>query len=114
MPWTRDLARLQLAALPAGPTPVERENETGLVVLEVDDPFQARVVEWAWHTPNPYEFTARAVIQLARKVAARGLHGWRTPAEVLQPSEAELSSDDGYLRGCRLQKRIPLEEKVGS
>lgn len=114
LPWTRDFARLQLATLPAGPTPAERKNETGLVVLEIEDQFQTRIVEWAWHTPNPYEFTAQAVIQLARKVAAAGPGGWQTPSAVLKPSAAALTADDGFLRGCRLHKRIPVAAEVAS
>jgi short subunit dehydrogenase-like uncharacterized protein len=102
----RDLACLQFSPLPDGPTKEERRREDHVVVLEIEDLFQSRVLHWAWRTPNPYDFTARVVLETARRVAATTLVGWLTPAQVLTPeSPADLSADRGYLRGCTLQER---------
>jgi short subunit dehydrogenase-like uncharacterized protein len=102
MPWARDLARLQLNALPAGPTPQERQHEPNVIVLEIEDPFQQPVIRWAWRTPNPYDFTARIVLEIARRVATSTEYGWLTPSEVLQPTKADLCGEPAYLRGCGL------------
>lgn len=107
MPWARDLARAQINALPVGPTASERAADTPIVVLEVEDQFRSRVIYWRWHTPHPYDFTARVVLEVARRVATSDLYGWLTPGQVLSPRKNELSSGVGYLRGCRLDDREP-------
>ena len=105
IPLVRDVGRLQLMALPVGPTPEERAADTGLLVLEIEDPFQARVVHWAWHTPNSYDFTAQVVVEVARKVAGSDRSGWWLPSEILQPTTQDLEGRADYLRGCRLAER---------
>jgi short subunit dehydrogenase-like uncharacterized protein len=112
VPVTRDLARVQLNALPVGPTPQERRAETHCIVLEIEDPFQTRIVHWGWHTPNPYDFTAQVVVQVAKAVASGNWPGWRTPAEVLHPVSAELTAQTGYLRGCRLHERRTILQET--
>ena len=105
MRWTRDLVRLQLNLLPEGPTARDREAEGHAVILDIEDPFQERILDWLWHTPNPYDFTTRVVVETAKRVARSELSGWLTPSEVLQPSKQELTANDGHLRGCRLDER---------
>jgi hypothetical protein len=102
IPWVDELARLPTALLPEGPTPHERATERATVVLEIEDPIQHRVINWCWHTPNPYTFTAQVVIEIARQVASGKRYGWLTPSDVLQPTRADLTARDGYLRGCHL------------
>jgi hypothetical protein len=111
MPWARDLARLQLNALPAGPTPQERATETHFIVLEIEDPFQNRIVHWGWRTPNPYDFTARVVVEIARAIPALKQDGWRTPSDVLRPTKADLIAPSGYLRGCELHERRTITQQ---
>jgi short subunit dehydrogenase-like uncharacterized protein len=105
VPLARDVARLQLAVLPVGPTEQERAAEPRLIVLEIEDPFQTRVVHWAWHTPNPYDFTARVAVEVAAKVAGTSMRGWLTPSEVLEPVREHLDGRVDYLRGCGLTVR---------
>jgi short subunit dehydrogenase-like uncharacterized protein len=105
MPLARDLVRLQFSAFPDGPTPEERNRESHLIVLEIEDPLQRRAIHWAWHTPNSYTVTARLVLEVAQKVAGTPVYGWLTPAEVLAPVKADLNATTGYLRGCRLIDR---------
>jgi short subunit dehydrogenase-like uncharacterized protein len=105
LPLSRDLTRLQLSVLPAGPTPEERSRETHVTLLEIEDPFRTRTVQWAWRTPNPYDFTARIALAAAAVLANGGQHGWLTPAEVLRPATRDLSASRGYLRDCRLHDR---------
>lgn len=104
-PWSRNIVRLQLNALPEGPTPQERDSEPHLLVLEIDDRFQRPLIHWAWHTPNPYDFTARVALEIARRVARSNQYGWLTPAEVLQPTLDQLLGPTGYLRSCHLTQR---------
>jgi short subunit dehydrogenase-like uncharacterized protein len=116
MPVARNVLRLQLDALPDGPTPRERAAETHLVVLEIDDAIQTPLVEWAWHTPNPYDFTARVSLEVAASVAASQPVGWKTPSEILTSSPEEitqaLSSNTGHFRDCRLhERRSPRPER---
>jgi short subunit dehydrogenase-like uncharacterized protein len=113
MPWARDLARLQFDALPSGPTPRERRQETHVIVLEIEDVFQELLLHWAWHTTNTYNFTARVVVEVAKRVAAGDRYGWLTPAEVLQPTKDDLCGGIEYLRGCALdERRSPVREMV--
>jgi short subunit dehydrogenase-like uncharacterized protein len=104
LPWSRDLARLPLNVLPAGPTPEERRKERHVTVLEIEDPFQTRIVHWGWQTPNAYDFTAQIVIAVAAILPRGKRYGWLTAAEVLRPTKADLSANRGYLRGCRLHE----------
>jgi hypothetical protein len=111
MPWARDVARLQLNALPAGPTPQERKDETHFTILEIEDPFQSQVINWGWHTPNPYDFTAQVVVAIAQTIATTKRYGWLTPSEVLRPTKADLCGQVEYLRGCDLaERRSPVME----
>jgi short subunit dehydrogenase-like uncharacterized protein len=109
MPAARTFLRLQLDALPDGPTARERAAETHLVVLEIDDVIQTPIVEWAWHTPNPYDFTARVALEVAARVARSQPVGWKTPSEILSsPPEnitRALTSNTGHFRDCRLHER---------
>jgi short subunit dehydrogenase-like uncharacterized protein len=116
MPAARSVLRLQLDALPDGPTPRERAAETHLVVLEIDDAIQTPLVEWAWHTPNPYDFTARVALEVAVRVAASQPVGWKTPSEILNSPPKEvtqaLTSNTGHFRDCRLhERRSPKPER---
>jgi short subunit dehydrogenase-like uncharacterized protein len=110
MPWVRNLTHLQVELLPAGPTEKEREAERHTVVLEIEDPCQAPLIIWRWHTTNPYDFAARVVVKVAQRVARHStLIGWLTPSQVLQPELYHLTSETGYLRGCQLEQAIVRE-----
>ena len=105
-PIARELTRLQSQVLSIEPTPQDLEDESHSLVLEIDDPFRTRIVDWCWHTPNPYQFTAQVVVEIARAVASpQTVPGWRTPSEILRPSREELTARTGYLRGCTLYAR---------
>lgn len=110
LPWTRDFTRMQLATLPVGPDKNERSAQSHVVVLEVEDCFHQKILDWAWLTPNPYDFTSRIVLDVACKVAEGGLSGWLTPSEVLGLNRQDLTADTGSLRGCRLTSRKPVFE----
>jgi short subunit dehydrogenase-like uncharacterized protein len=113
LPLARDLVRLQLQAFPVGPTPDERRREPHLTVLEIDDVFHEPVLHWALHTPNPYDFTARIVLEIARRTTVTQLCGWLTPSELLRPTKSDLRGRAKYLRGCELhERRTPVLEPV--
>jgi short subunit dehydrogenase-like uncharacterized protein len=110
LPLSRGLNKLLVANLPAGPTRLDRDKETHSIVVEIEDRFYTQVVDWCWSTPNPYEFTARVVLEIARTIGEPGkddrkLTGWLAPSQVVSPSRQELTAGDGYLRGCQLSER---------
>ena len=116
MPVSRELARAQFSILPDGPTEHELAAEPHTIVLEIEDRFQTRIIDWHWHTPNPYVFTARVVVELAQRVMRTGLNGWLTPGDLLDKGLEDLTADSGFLRGCRLKMRAqpkPQPQKVG-
>jgi len=105
LPFVRDLARIPFTALPSGPTQQERDVETNFIVLEIENRVQERLIHWGWHTPNPYDFTAQVVVEIARRVARDAPSGWITPAAVLNVTKADLSGHGGCLRNCLLNER---------
>jgi len=116
LPVSRELARAQFSILPDGPTERELAAEPHTLVLEIEDRFQTRIIDWHWHTPNPYVFTARVVVELAQRVMRTALNGWLTPGDLLDKGLEDLTADSGFLRGCRLKMRAqpkPQSQKVG-
>jgi short subunit dehydrogenase-like uncharacterized protein len=92
MTWVRELANFQISFLPPGPTETEREAQTHVVLLEIEDVFREKVVEARFETPNAYQFTAQVVIAIARRLASDResdppLIGWLTPSQVLEDTE---------------------------
>jgi short subunit dehydrogenase-like uncharacterized protein len=106
MQWVRDLTHAQVSLLPAGPSEGQRNAERHTVVLEIEDPCEVPRIVWRWHTTNPYDFTARVVVEVARRVAPGSSPcGWLTPSEVLEPTLDDLTSEQRvYFRGCRLER----------
>jgi short subunit dehydrogenase-like uncharacterized protein len=117
-PWVRPTLEALLWPLPEGPTPQDRKKEYHVVLLEIEDVYRSRVIDWRWETPNVYQFTAQLVVEIACRVAkAEGeKRGWVTPAGVLNLQETkELSGATPelrpYLRGCELEEReLEVEE----
>lgn len=112
MPWLRALASAQVELLPDGPTAEERAEDRHVVLLEVEDVWRTRLVDWRWETPNPYQFTAQIVVAVAatlaraRRGSAGAVEGFVTPAAVLGPGELDIEGKSPTLRGCRLDRRI--------
>jgi short subunit dehydrogenase-like uncharacterized protein len=116
LPVSRELARAQFSVLPDGPTEHELATEPHTIVLEIEDRFQTRIIDWHWHTPNPYVFTARVVVELAQRVMRTSLNGWLTPCDLVDKRLEDLTADSGFLRGCRLKMRAqpkPQPQSVG-
>lgn len=112
MQVTRALAQQPMSLMSEGPTREERENEPHIILLEIEDPFRTRIIDWRWETPNVYQFTAQLVVavatQVAQQVAQHKLKGgWRTPAEALGPLQLNLTGTAGPLRGCTLYDWSP-------
>jgi short subunit dehydrogenase-like uncharacterized protein len=112
LPVSRTLTRLLINNLPPGPAPEDLESERHSVVLEIEDRFYNKIVDWCWQTPNPYEFTSRVVIEIARNIGEDGQTGWLTPSQVLIPDRDQLTAASGYLRGCRLNQRRSLVREM--
>ncbi len=103
VPFADGLARFQISLLPEGPAPRELQTEGATVVVEIEDTFRRRIVDWSWHMPNAYVFTARVATEIAEQAVRGGRSGWLTPSDVLSPPAADLTSKSGYLRECRLE-----------
>ena len=84
LPWARAMIGAQLSLLPESPAQSELDRQRHVVVLEIEDLYRRRLVDWRWETPNVYQFTAQLVVAVARAVA-KGVKepGWVTPAAAL-------------------------------
>jgi short subunit dehydrogenase-like uncharacterized protein len=111
IPVVGALARTQIAFLPAGPTEQELEDERHVMLLQIEDAYRTKIIDWRLDCPNVYQLTAQIAVAVAAQVAGnlddpdRRLTGWRTPAEILGPLEWPLPGDCEALRGCRLDDR---------
>jgi short subunit dehydrogenase-like uncharacterized protein len=105
LPWARALMGAQLSLLPEGARHQELERQRHVVVLEIEDVYRRRLIDWRWETPNVYQFTAQLVVPIACRVAHRAAEGkqlgWVTPADALglQNTNVDLLPD------CKLEKR---------
>ena len=103
-PGVRGAANAWLGLLPVGPEVEERMETRHVVLLEIEDPFRQRLVEWRLETPDVYQWTAQVAVAVAMRVTRPGLKGWVTPSEVLGfTKEALEKASDRALRGCVLQ-----------
>jgi short subunit dehydrogenase-like uncharacterized protein len=84
LPWARAMIGAQLSLLPESPAQSALDRQRHVVVLEIEDLYRRRLVDWRWETPNVYQFTAELVVAVARAVA-EGVReaGWVTPAAAL-------------------------------
>jgi len=84
LPLARWVIGAQLSLLPESPAQSELDRQRHVVVLEIEDLYRRRLVDWRWDTPNVYQFTAELVVAIARGVA-KGVKeaGWVTPAAAL-------------------------------
>jgi short subunit dehydrogenase-like uncharacterized protein len=105
IPGVRFLVRQQIEFLPEGPTPEDLRDETHVILLDIEDPARAKLIDWRWETPNAYQFTAQVVVEIAAKTVKGPSVGWLTPGAVLRPLPNQLTSTHGALRGCRLDER---------
>jgi short subunit dehydrogenase-like uncharacterized protein len=104
LPPVRALTEAQLCLLPDGPTRKELDEGRHAVVLEIEDIFGVRTIDWLMQTPNVYQFTAQLAVAIAGAVAHRegaDKMGWTTAADALGPVPFGV----GALRGCTLHQR---------
>jgi short subunit dehydrogenase-like uncharacterized protein len=84
VPWIRALTRAQLSLLSREPGQGELEQERNVILLEIEDVHQTRLIDWRWETPNVYQFTAQLAVATARNVClGERKAGWITPANAL-------------------------------
>jgi len=103
LPLLQQLNEAQIDALPEGPDASERRKNTHRVVLEVEDRYRQKVIDWCLATGDPYELSARIALEAARGAGLQPSQvGWQTPAAVLGPLLDDLrAGDDAPLAGCR-------------
>jgi short subunit dehydrogenase-like uncharacterized protein len=84
-PYARGLTQAQMLLLPEGPTKEERRDGRHVVVLEIEDEFHSRVIDWCLETPDVYQLTAQIAVAAARNMAGGSFKevGWATPAQGL-------------------------------
>jgi short subunit dehydrogenase-like uncharacterized protein len=99
-PYARGLTQAQMKLLPEGPTAEERQAGRHVVVLEIEDEFHTRVIDWCFQTPDVYQLTAQIAVAAARNMARSGFteRGWLTPAEGLGLTKIE--GADAF-EGCK-------------
>jgi short subunit dehydrogenase-like uncharacterized protein len=90
-PYVRGFTQAQMKSLPEGPTQEERRDGRHVVVLEIEDKFHTRVIDWCLQTPDVYQLTAQIAVAAARHMAGGSFHecGWATPAQGLGSTEIE-------------------------
>jgi short subunit dehydrogenase-like uncharacterized protein len=81
--WMRALMRAQLPFVPAEPAQKELDKERNVVVLEIEDVYRTRLIDWRLETPDVYQFTAQVAVAAARNIASGRKIGWVTPADAL-------------------------------
>jgi hypothetical protein len=81
--WMRALMRAQLAFVPAEPAQKELDKERNVVVLEIEDVYRTRLIDWRLETPDVYQFTAQVAVAAARNISSGRKIGWVTPADAL-------------------------------
>lgn len=102
LPLLRALGRAQLSLLPGEPSEEELERWQNIVVLEIEDLYRTRVIDWRWQTPNVYQFTAQLAVAAARSIAPGEKRGWVTPADALG-FKLRVGHAVGTTAGFRLQ-----------
>jgi short subunit dehydrogenase-like uncharacterized protein len=112
LPLVQRLTRAALEFLPEDPGPNELKQSRHTVVLEIEDPYRERLIDWRLETPDVYQFTAQIVVAVARSVAlaSGALKGWVTPAEALgfDPPAARKEAKANRMkatRSCKWQAR---------
>lgn len=96
-PWTVPLAATLpgrwwservAATLPPGPTPKQRQARRHRVVVQVDDETGCPCIDYRIDTPDPYDFSARSAVAVARRLAtdAQIERGWQTSGALLIPA----------------------------
>ena len=106
LPPMQSLARAQSELLFAdGPSQKRLQGGAQVLVLEIEDTYYSKLIDWRWKTPDPYQFTAQLVFEVARKVAGCGNRGWVSPAEALGATNLDNDASPAFLRGCQLLRR---------
>jgi len=114
LPGVGALTQSQLPGLLSDdPDPAGRNDGKPVVLLEIDDLYQSRVIDWRLTTPNVYQFTAQLAVAAASRIARSDLTGWVTPANALaiggeagtRALSLELEQGQGALRGCQFERR---------
>jgi short subunit dehydrogenase-like uncharacterized protein len=106
VPALRAFAGAQLQLLPEGLTPQELKDYRHVTVLEIEDIYRTRVLDWRIETPNVYDLTAELVVKIGEAVARQpggSKVGWVTPADALGLGPAAIQGDT--LLGYSLNRR---------
>jgi short subunit dehydrogenase-like uncharacterized protein len=109
-PWlqvavVQGLARRATSFLSTGPTQGGRDQNRHVVLLELEDGWRRRVIDWRLETPNVYQFTAQLVAGATIALAVGSFKGFRTPADVLGPAPLTPSAVGDVMRGCSFTDR---------
>jgi short subunit dehydrogenase-like uncharacterized protein len=104
-PYARGLTQAQMRLLPEGPTLEERRDGRHVVVLEIEDEFHTRVIDWCLETPDVYQLTAQIAVAAARNMAGSGFKdfGWATPAQAL--GLTQIRDTAAAFEGCKFLRR---------
>jgi len=106
LPLVRAMTKVSLASLPDGPSADSLAQERNAVVLEIEDAYCTRLIDWRWEIPNVYQHSAQLVVDVSRKIANGNKIGWVTPSDALSLKIGDFEKPVGALRDTRLEKRV--------
>jgi short subunit dehydrogenase-like uncharacterized protein len=106
LPLVQAMTKMSLASMPEGPSTEALDQERNAVVLEVEDAYCKRLIDWRWEIPNVYQHTAQLVVGVSRNIANGDKIGWVTPSDALSLNLMDLEEPQGALRDTKLEKRV--------
>ena len=106
LPLVRGMTKMALASIPDGPSAESLAQERNAVVLEIEDVYCTRLIDWRWEIPNVYQHTAQLVVAVSRGIASGDKIGWVTPSDALSLNLRDFEKPEGALRDTKLEKRV--------
>jgi short subunit dehydrogenase-like uncharacterized protein len=108
LPLVRGMTKMALASIPDEPSAESLAQDRNAVVLEIEDAYCTRLIDWRWEIPNVYRHTARLVVAVSRGIARGDKIGWVTPSDALSLTleDFEKAKPEGALRDTKLEKRV--------
>ena len=58
------------------------------MLLQIEDAYRTKIIDWRWETPNAYQFTAQVVVEIAKRLGGGpGSAAWMADARSHLPAE---------------------------
>jgi hypothetical protein len=106
LPLVQAMTKMSLASMPEGPSTEALAQERNAVVLEIEDEYCTRLIDWRWEIPNVYQHTAQLVVGVSRNIANGDKIGWVTPSDALSLNLVDFEKPKEALRDTKLERRV--------